>query len=283
MRQRAAASQGCGGNSMAMMPNMMGGKGGGGMSMMSNTMGGGMPMTGGDQSGGGWIQPDGTSYGSNQAPEESLVCALHGKKRTVSNLEPDGAGGMKCINGKECAGGGGQGGGAKQPAAGDFDPRGGDTRIRDGDWNCPLCGDNQFARNKECRKCGTPKGSSWGTDGSFITPSPKGHDDPNALFCSVHGKKRTANNMEDDGAGALRCVRGHECAGGGSAFAGLAAGGVAGMISDGGGGGAGGQREGDWTCPQCGWMVFARNAECRKCGTPNPNGAGGKGARFSPY
>lgn len=25
-----------------------------------------------------------------------------------------------------------------------------------GDWDCPQCGDHQFARNRECRKCGAP-------------------------------------------------------------------------------------------------------------------------------
>merc|ERR1712217_78520 len=29
--------------------------------------------------------------------------------------------------------------------------------VRLGDWDCPKCADHQFARNMECRKCGTPK------------------------------------------------------------------------------------------------------------------------------
>merc|ERR1719246_385197 len=52
-----------------------------------------------------------------------------------------GIGGMMGMGG--CMGGGmmgGMGGGAKP-----------------GDWNCPACGDHQFARNVTCRKCGTPK------------------------------------------------------------------------------------------------------------------------------
>ena len=28
---------------------------------------------------------------------------------------------------------------------------------RPGDWDCPECGDHQFARNTECRQCGEPK------------------------------------------------------------------------------------------------------------------------------
>jgi len=34
---------------------------------------------------------------------------------------------------------------------------------------------------------------------------------------------------------------------------------------------------GDWNCPACGESNFRRNAECRKCGAPNPDGGGDKG------
>merc|ERR1712091_803882 len=29
--------------------------------------------------------------------------------------------------------------------------------VKSGDWICPSCGDHQYARNDECRKCGEPK------------------------------------------------------------------------------------------------------------------------------
>merc|ERR1711957_452406 len=29
--------------------------------------------------------------------------------------------------------------------------------VKAGDWICPGCGDHQYARNDECRKCSTPK------------------------------------------------------------------------------------------------------------------------------
>jgi len=35
-----------------------------------------------------------------------------------------------------------------------------------GDWECTACGDMQFARNAECRKCGCPK-EGWGAAGGF--------------------------------------------------------------------------------------------------------------------
>jgi len=43
---------------------------------------------------------------------------------------------------------------------------GGGKGMQPGDWNCPGCGDHQFARNTECRKCQTPNpgggGASFG-------------------------------------------------------------------------------------------------------------------------
>merc|ERR1740138_23136 len=46
-----------------------------------------------------------------------------------------------------------------------------------------------------------------------------------------------------------------------------------------------GMMPGDWTCPACGDHQFARNLQCRKCGTDNPQLAGmsGKGNRSAPY
>mmetsp|Transcript_109354 Transcript_109354/g.314944 ORF Transcript_109354/g.314944 Transcript_109354/m.314944 type:complete len:353 (-) Transcript_109354:89-1147(-) len=88
-----------------------------------------------------------------------------------------------------------------------------------GDWNCPNCGDHQFARNVSCRKCGTPKDSSGG--------------------CSGYGGSMMAG------------------------FGGVAAGGM-----------GGGARLGDWNCPSCSDLQFARNSSCRRCGTPKPMGGG---------
>merc|ERR1719284_25258 len=78
-------------------------------------------------------------------------------------------------------------------------------------------------------------------------------------ICSVHGKKRTAQNLMDDGQGGLMCAPGRECNGVGTRSQ---------------GGGKGGWAPGDWACPSCGDHQFARNTECRKCGTPNPGGGG---------
>jgi len=268
-----------------------------------------------------------------QGMSDLAVCSVHGKKRTVQNLEDDGAGGQKCVAGCECD-------------ALTIQGKGG----RPGDWLCPFCGENQFARNEECRQCFTPKpdskgggkggwksgkgdwdpvasskgawgsssdgwsgggwggkgggkgggggsdpmammmkimssmgggggggwgdsgsswgdsGSSWGSSGSWGGGGKgggKGEQWGNVV-CSLHGKKRSTNNMEDDGEGGMKCATGSECdraaLGKGS-----------------------GPQPGDWTCPSCADDNFARNTKCRKCAAPNPDGDGGKGARAAPY
>mmetsp|Transcript_162270 Transcript_162270/g.299248 ORF Transcript_162270/g.299248 Transcript_162270/m.299248 type:complete len:133 (+) Transcript_162270:86-484(+) len=42
---------------------------------------------------------------------------------------------------------------------------GGKNEKRPGDWECPSCGTNNFARRTECFKCGTPKGRENGSRG----------------------------------------------------------------------------------------------------------------------
>merc|ERR1712151_548654 len=38
-----------------------------------------------------------------------------------------------------------------------------------------------------------------------------------------------------------------------------------------------GGKPGDWSCPNCGDLVFASKHACKMCGTPKPSMCGGKG------
>lgn len=96
-----------------------------------------------------------------------------------------------------------------------------------GDWTCPKCGDLQFARNNQCRKCSEPRpkgGASRSRSRSrrrsrSFTPSRTGR----SLSASCKAARRNAK-----------------------LFA------------------------GEWTCPQCGGLQFARNTACRQCSEPKP-------------
>merc|ERR1712194_314484 len=106
----------------------MGGmRGGGGM--------GGMGCMGGGGGGGG-------------GTDGQAQCSVHGRKRTMRNLEDDGMGGFKCTPQGQC-----QNTGGPEPGSMPINP----ANMMGGDWLCPQCGDHQFARNSNCRKCGADK------------------------------------------------------------------------------------------------------------------------------
>merc|ERR1712061_26808 len=67
--------------------------------------------------------------------------------------------------------------------------------------------------------------------------------------CSVHGRKRTAQNLMDDGNGGVCCIPAQECRTSASDDS---------------------MRDGDWLCPSCSDHQFAKNISCRKCGEPRP-------------
>mmetsp|Transcript_10197 Transcript_10197/g.28753 ORF Transcript_10197/g.28753 Transcript_10197/m.28753 type:complete len:191 (-) Transcript_10197:314-886(-) len=109
-----------------------------------------------------------------------------------------------------CSGGGG--GGMMQ------------SDTRPGDWTCPNCGDNVFARNDACRRCATPRPADTGS-------------------YSQGGGGRAAFSLS-----------------------GPAGGSPAGMSMN--------MKPGDWVCPSCKDLQFARNTTCRLCNTPRPDEAG---------
>ncbi|CAK0866803.1 unnamed protein product [Prorocentrum cordatum] len=70
------------------------------------------------------------------------------------------------------------------------------------------------------------------------------------MMCSVHGKARTARNLEDDGDGGYKCTNGNECV----------------RVRK------NAQLPGDATCSHCGAHQLATNTRCHTCVAPNPRG-----------
>jgi len=174
--------------------------------------------------------------------------------------------------------------------------------VRQGDWICPACGDHQFARNDSCRRCSKPKPSGGIYEDELptdlrYTPRRSSVDDAPAAFahravanggggaggspqatpragdwhCESCGDLQFARNPSCRRCGALRPpgIDGHR----GDRAGGCRAAPSEPQIID--------VRAGDWTCPNCGDHVFARNNACRRCDTPRPS-AGGGGA-FAAY
>jgi len=135
-----------------------------------------------------------------------------------------------------------------------------------GDWDCPQCGDLQFAKNANCRKCGAPnpdptksqKEMAAGIKAGFGGAVPKEGD----WFCPACGDLQFQKNAMCRKCGAPNPTGG-----------GMMGGGMMGapMMAFG-GGSSSPMMQGDWTCPQCGDHQFARNTSCRQCGASKPGG-----------
>merc|ERR1719491_2392931 len=100
--------------------------------------------------------------GGSGMKEGDWMCASCGDHQFARNVacrkcgaaRPDGAG---------CAGGG-MGGGMAGGMGGGMGGMGG-SGMKEGDWMCASCGDHQFARNVECRKCGAARPEGAGCTG----------------------------------------------------------------------------------------------------------------------
>lgn len=111
-----------------------------------------------------------------------------------------------------------------------------------GDWTCPSCGDNQFARNQACRKCGAARpadggapaawapaaagGGGWG-GGSAWQDSGPAPDEP-TMKCSRCGMEKGVMNLTNDGAGGIVCNTPCQMGGGGGGCGGMKGGGKGG-------------------------------------------------------
>lgn len=120
---------------------------------------------------------------------------------------------------------------------------------------CPSCGDHQFARNMQCRRCGTP---NPGLDGNAQPAVSSGaaimaaRGKPGDWLCPSCGDHQFAKNQQCRRCGAPN-PNPH---GNMAAFANSI-----GMR----------HKPGDWFCPSCNDLQFARNMQCKRCGTANPN------------
>jgi len=179
----------------------------------------------------------------------------------------------------------------------------------EGDWQCPFCQDIQFRRNMACRMCGCPKavagmkgakakgmmgkggmGEGWGKGGwgdwggadgmAGWSAPPWGSGsgwsaDPDTWLAMHPGvdpkaaqqfrvmapslqqevmKKGSLLGARDQTA--VLITRMKQVVMGSNANGSMDAAAL--------------KQQGDWTCPKCGDLQFARNAVCRMCGIPRP-------------
>jgi len=156
------------------------------------------------------------------------------------------------------------------------------TSLQDTDWICLGCYDIQFGKNLTCRKCGKANPhvearlnagecliERSGRSAPFVAPVqhvlPATEDDISTFLaahrCEQHAidklmsldprlqrlviNKGSMTDARDQTAVLIkRCVEVTQI------------------------------KEGDWVCPSCNDIQFAKNMVCRKCGAPNPSMAG---------
>jgi len=106
--------------------------------------------------------------------------------------------------------------------------------MKPGDWICPACSDHQFSRNSMCRRCGEPRPQS--VDGGAMM----NQVDPALVQTLVPMMMQQMQKMGFLPQGQQRPAKQHMT------------------------------KPGDWVCPQCEDLQFARNTECRLCSTPKP-------------
>lgn len=117
-------------------------------------------------------------------------------------------------------------------------------QSRPGDWNCPQCGTSQYARNAQCRKCNGPK---------------PGYDRERSRSASRRRPRSPPTQGNDRGPHNSSANRDRPP--GGRVFL-----------------------RGDWVCPNCRSHQYGRDAECRKCHQPKPQGQDDErgGASYAP-
>lgn len=141
-----------------------------------------------------------------------------------------------------------------------------------GDWECPNCGDINFARNESCRICSEPrpgKGKRKGKlqqttagfpearEGDWICPQCDDLQFASRTNCRQCGNPKPKGSTK----GAKTKSKG-STKGAGKAHPGM--------------------KPGDWYCDTCDDVVFASRATCRLCGGERPEEDGTKAHRKAP-
>jgi predicted RNA-binding Zn-ribbon protein involved in translation (DUF1610 family) len=138
--------------------------------------------------------------------------------------------------------------------------------VRQGDWNCPECGNHNWSMRTQCNKCGLPR--------------PANIEAPQQDYSAPPPPRRKRNNSGGGGWGAEDAFadddipNGHGPPPGGHGppppppppGGGPVVTGKNGRIEE--------IREGDWNCPNCNNHNYATRASCRKCNAPRPPEAG---------
>eukprot|EP00747_Dinoflagellata_sp_TGD_P211504 gnl/TRDRNA2_/TRDRNA2_84748_c0_seq1.p1 gnl/TRDRNA2_/TRDRNA2_84748_c0~~gnl/TRDRNA2_/TRDRNA2_84748_c0_seq1.p1 ORF type:complete len:631 (+),score=77.73 gnl/TRDRNA2_/TRDRNA2_84748_c0_seq1:58-1950(+) len=118
------------------------------------------------------------------------------------------------------------------------------TEARPGDWLCERCGDLQFAKNVECRKCGEPRKPTVRPIDSAAAGTKRARDAEQTLragdwWCDSCGDHQFATRRECRSCGKPKPA-------------------------------ANAMPNGDWACQACGDIQFKKRTQCRLCGAPRP-------------
>lgn len=131
--------------------------------------------------------------------------------------------------------------------------------MKPGDWLCPQCGDLQFAKNAQCRKCGEPnpdpESSKAAMEAGIASGTGGNTEKPGDWWCPACGDLQFAKNAQCRKCGAPNP----------DPEGSLAAASASGAFK-----GTSEKKPGDWYCSKCGDLQFAKNVVCRQCGAPNP-------------
>lgn len=157
---------------------------------------------------------------------------------------------------------------AATPAAAPTGGKGKGFEGRPGDWNCPGCDDLQFGRNSSCRRCGTARPAPGSIPPPRATPPPASFKGGKGMRPGDWNCPRCGDHVFAKNDSCRRCGSGKPDEDGAAAAAFPIQ--IAGIYRE---AAPVGVKPGDWNCPACGDLQFARNMACRRCGAGNPLGA----------